>query len=147
MAIKVLLTCAGGGLSPQVIRFLKDSKLHKNVKVYGVDMNPKAAGKYFADYFQTVSNGKSKKFVKEITKICKKFKINLVIPGSDEDALNLSKNRDKIENNITKIACVSFKILKILCDKSKTYNYLPKLKILENLNIKFNKKHETFIAR
>ena len=35
-------------LSPQVIRFLKDSKVHKNVKVYGVDMNPKAAGKYFA---------------------------------------------------------------------------------------------------
>ena len=93
MTVKVLLTCVGGGLIPQAIRFLKNSKVHKNTKVYGVDMNPSATGKYFADYFQTVPNGKSKNFINQIIKICRKFKINLIIPGSDEDALNLSKNR------------------------------------------------------
>tara|TARA_B000000460_G_C21512170_1_gene391625 strand:- start:292 stop:1347 length:1056 start_codon:yes stop_codon:yes gene_type:complete len=126
MALKVLLTCAGGGLSPQVIRFIKNSKVYKNTKVYGVDMNPNASGKHFADYFQKVSSGKSKNFTKQIIKICKKFKINLIIPGSDEDALNLSKNRRSIETNLTKIACVSFDTLKILSNKFKTYNYLKK---------------------
>ena len=129
MTVKVLLTCVGGGLTPQVIRFLKNSKIHKNTKVYGVDMNSSATGKYFADYFQTVSNGKSKNFINQIIKICRKFKINLVIPGSDEDALNLSKNRKRIETNITKIACVPFNVLNILSNKSKTYNYLEKFNI------------------
>ena len=126
MKMKILLTCVGGGLSPEVIRFLKNSKVHKSTKVYGVDMNPNATGRYFADYFQTVSSGKSKNFTKQIIRICKKFKINLIIPGSDEDALNLSKNRKKIEKDSTKVACISYNLLKILADKSKTYNYLEK---------------------
>ena len=129
MSIKILLTCAGGGLAPHVIRMFKESKVYKNTKVYAVDINKNASGKYFADYFQTVSNGKSKNFIRQINKICKKFKINLILPGSDEDALNLTKNRHIIETNYTKIASVSFKTLKILSDKSKTYNYLKKFNI------------------
>ena len=96
MTIKILLTSAGGGLAPQVIRFLKNSKIHKNTKVYSVDAYTNASGKYYSDYFKTVSNGKSKNFIKQIIQICRNFKINLIIPGSDEDALNLSKNRHKI---------------------------------------------------
>ena len=71
MALKVLLTCVGGGLSPQVIRFLKTSKVHKNVKVYGVDMNPNASGKHFVDYFQVVPSGKSKNLLKKFIKYVK----------------------------------------------------------------------------
>ena len=126
MGLKVLLTCVGGGLSSQAVRFLKESKIHKNIKVYGVDMNPHAPGKYFVDYFQKVSNGKSKKFTSQIKKICKKFNIDLIIPGSDEDALNLSKNKKAIETNSRKIACVSFNIIRILSDKYKTYKHLEK---------------------
>ncbi len=129
MSLNILLTCVGGGLAPQLIRSLKSSKIYKNIKVFGVDMNPDAAGKDFADYFQAVSSGRSKNFIGQIIKICKKFKINIIIPGSDEDALNLSKNRLRIEKNVTKIACVSFKTLKILSNKSKTYDYLKKFNI------------------
>ena len=57
-------------------------------------------------------------------KFVKKHKINLVVPGSDEDALNLSKNRKKIEIGKTKIACISYESLKILSNKSKTYKFL-----------------------
>ena len=56
-------------------------------------------------------------------------KINLIIPGSDEDALSLSKNKKLIENKITKIACVKYETIKILSDKEKTYNYLKKNQI------------------
>ena len=66
MTVKILLTCVGGGLAPQTIRFIKNSKVYKNTKVYGVDMNTNASGKYFVDYFQTVENGKSKKFIRYI---------------------------------------------------------------------------------
>ena len=92
MSVKILLTSAGGGLAPQLIRFLKNSKVHRNTKIYGVDMNLKSSSKYFADHFQIISSSKKLRFVQQINKICRKFKINLVIPGSDEDALSLSKN-------------------------------------------------------
>ena len=129
MSLNILLTCVGGGLSPQLIRSLKSSKLYKNIKVFGVDMNPDAVGKDFADYFQTVSNGMSKNFINQIKKISRKYNINIIIPGSDEDALNLSKNRSRIETKKTKISCVSFQTLKILSNKLKTYNYLKKYNI------------------
>ena len=80
-------------------------------------MNPDAVGKDFADYFQTVSNGMSKNFINQIKKISRKYNINIIIPGSDEDALNLSKNRSRIETKKTKISCVSFQTLKILSNK------------------------------
>jgi len=129
MAIKVLVTCVGGGLIPQLVRFLKSSRVYKNTKVYGVDMNPNASGKHFVDYFQPVASGKSKTFTKQIIKICRKYKINLILPGSDDDALNLSKNRKVVETNITKIACMPFNIIKILSNKSKTFKYLEKFNI------------------
>ena len=129
MSLTILLTSAGGGLAPQVIRFIKNSKVYKNTKVYAIDTRLNASGRYYADFFKVVSNGKTKNFINQINKICKKNKINLIIPGSDEDALNLSKNKSKIETKITRIACVSFEVLKILSDKSKTYNYLEKFNI------------------
>ena len=129
MPLTILLTSAGGGLAPQVIRFIKNSKVYKNTKVYAIDTHLNASGRYYADFFKVVSNGKTKNFINQINKICKKNKINLIIPGSDEEALNLSKNKSKIETKITRIACVSFEVLKILSDKSKTYNYLEKFNI------------------
>ena len=71
-------------------------KNHKNTKVYGVDMNSSATGKYFADYFQTVPNGKSKNFINQIIKICRRFKINLVRHNlyAEPEQLNLVRNEN-----------------------------------------------------
>ena len=124
--MKILLTCVGGGLSPEVIRFFQKSKIYKNTKVYGVDMDRNASGKHFADFFKLFLVEIVNILYNRFLKICKKHKINLVVPGSDEDALNLSKNRKKIEIGKTKIACVSYESLKILSNKSKTYKFLKK---------------------
>jgi len=116
-------------LAPHTIKFIKNSKLHKNIKVFGVDINSNVRAKYLADYFQTVSNGKSKKFINEVIKICRDFKINLILPGSDEEALNLSKNRSRIETNFTKIASMPINTLNIFSNKSETYKHLKKINI------------------
>ncbi len=125
MNIKILLTSSGGGLGPEFLRLSKKIKKFKVIN-YAVDSNNNAPSKYFSDYFYKVSKGRSKKFISEIKNITKKNNINIVLPGSDEDALNLSKNRKTIENAITKIACVDYEILKILSNKQKTYDFLKK---------------------
>ena len=50
----------------------------------------------------------------------------MVIPTSDEEAISLSSSREKIEINGCKLACVDSKIIDILSDKAKTYQFLKK---------------------
>ena len=66
MTIKVLLTCVGGGLTPQVIRFLKNSKVHKNTKVY---LEPSNTASYCEDLDKNSEKLLEKRF-KENNQTC-----------------------------------------------------------------------------
>ena len=48
----ILVTCAGGDLSPYLINFLKNDSKHKDLKVIAIDNKPNAIGKYFSDFFK-----------------------------------------------------------------------------------------------
>ena len=74
---------------------MRKSKRHKNLKILSVDYKENATGKYFSDFFEQVPYGKSKKYITKILYLCKKYKIKLVIPASDEEAVNISKNRNR----------------------------------------------------
>ena len=123
----ILLTCSGGGLTPYLINSLKKSNRHKNLKILSVDYKENAIGKYFSDFFEQVPYGKSRKYITKILYLCKKYKIHLVIPTSDEEAVNISKNREKFEKKNIKITCVDHKILKIFSNKILTYKSLTEL--------------------
>lgn len=120
-----MLTCVGGDLMPYTIKYLKRLKNIK-LKVIGTDSDNNAAGKYFCDVFYKVPKGNSKSYISKCTEIIIKENINLVIPTSDEEALALSKKKSFFEGLNTKIACVNYETLKILNDKSKTYEVLSK---------------------
>jgi carbamoyl-phosphate synthase large subunit len=125
MRLKILVTSVGGGLAPQFLRYFKKIKKH-DIIIYGVDVNKNSISKQFLDFFQKTGRGNTKQFLLDVKKIVRKNKINIIIPGSDEDALNLSKNRKYIENKITQLASVDYNILKILSNKEKTYKFLNK---------------------
>ena len=120
----VLVTCAGGDLYPFLINFLKNKSKHKDLRVIAIDNKPNAIGKYFSDFFEEVPKGNSRNYIKKIKRIVDKYKVNLVIPGSDEEAVNLAKNRVVIEKKNTQLACIDYKNLKILSSKSETYKTL-----------------------
>lgn len=120
----VLVTCAGGDLYPFLINFLKNKSKHKDIRVIAIDNKPNAIGKYFSDFFEEVPKGNSRNYIKKIKRIVDKYKVNLVIPGSDEEAVNLAKNRVVIEKKNTQLACIDYKNLKILSSKSETYKTL-----------------------
>lgn len=126
MKHKILLTSVGGELSPNVILSAKNDK-YLDITVIGTDLNPKALGKYFCDYFYKVPRPNKKKYIKKIAQICRTHKIDLVLPTSDEEALILSKYRNLIEVNNTKLACTDFKTIKIFNNKIYTYQKLNKL--------------------
>ena len=126
--IKILLTSAGGELSPLISKKLKENKKFKNIKVFGIDQSDHSINKHFFDDFYKVSKNKFK-YLRQLKYIVKKRKINLILPGSDEEALILSSNRKLFETNNLKIACAEAKYIKIFSDKISTLKVLQKNKI------------------
>ena len=120
-----MLTCVGGELMPYTIKYLKNIKSLK-IKIIGTDNDTNAIGKYFCDKFYNLPKGSNKSYIARCTEIIIKENISLVIPTSDEEALALSKKKSFFrERNIT-IACVNYETLKVLNNKSKTYDALSK---------------------
>lgn len=159
--MNILFTSSGGELMFNLIKSLKESKKFKKLNFYGVD-NKKITNDYnkFFKFFR-VPNGRSKSFIKEVIKIVKKNKIQLIIPCSDEESLNLSKNREIFKKMNCQISVSNYSLLKLLNSKIKTYqvlkaNNLPYPFFLEcknithlNSNIKFfiKKKITEFVIK
>ena len=116
MQFKVLLTCVGGELAPQIINYLKNSKLHK-VNVIGVDMSSEAIGQYFCDEFIQVPAGDEQGYIDRILETINKYGVQLIIPGSDKEALILAKNRNELTLQGTSVACSDYEVLKIFTSK------------------------------
>ena len=62
----ILVTCAGGDLSPYLINFLKNDSKHKDLKVIAIDYKANAIGKYFSDFFEEVPKGDSINYIKKM---------------------------------------------------------------------------------
>ena len=121
--IVVLVTCAGAYHAPGVINHLK--KLKKiNTTIITVDVNKEAVGQYFSDYFFTISGGNSNSYIKELLNICKKMKVNIVIPFSDEEALSLSKKNNLFKKINTKILISKYSSTKLVSNKKTLMEYI-----------------------
>ncbi len=143
-----MITCATVGLSHQKLQLIKESHEHKDIFLLGVDTKKDEIVEKITDAFEVVPFAKEKNFISKIKKIIKNYKVNLIIPCSDEEALILAKKRNLIENSNTKIFVDDYNLLKKLSSKVKTYEllkdfskYIPQYYLCKNfkdmnLNIK-----------
>ena len=134
----ILITSVGGTLAPYLINKIKNGKF-KDLKITGTNQSSNCNAKYFLDNFVVTPSGKSVKYINNIKRIIKKYKIDLLIPGSDEEALNLSKNINDFKKTKCTIATIDYKTLYIFSDKIRTYKSLkeknlpfPEFDIIKN---------------
>ena len=80
----VLLTGAGGAAVPSLIEHLR---ARYGFRVIAVDMDPYAAGLFFADQGYVVPSGKSAQFQPTLLAICQREAVEVVIPLVDEELL------------------------------------------------------------
>ena len=92
MHFKILITSVGGEFSPKLILSIKDDA-QITTEIIGIDVKADAIGKNFCDYFYKVPQANKKNYIKKINSICKKHKVDLILPTSDEEAYILSKNQ------------------------------------------------------
>tara|TARA_B100001029_G_C15051183_1_gene450841 strand:- start:318 stop:1319 length:1002 start_codon:yes stop_codon:yes gene_type:complete len=124
MNINVLITSAGNRNGKRLLKNSQKLSRIKNLQIFGTDIQKNN----FNQIFQ-VPKLKNKKYASVISKIIKKFKIGLIIPGSDEEAIYFSQNKSKFKKLKCNISTVDFKILKKFENKRNTYKNLEKKKI------------------
>jgi carbamoyl-phosphate synthase large subunit len=120
---RILVTAAGGALSPLNIRLMKQSR-HPGVWVLGVDSRAEAVGRYFADAFAVVPAGGDSGYVDSILALIERHRIDIVLPWSDEEALALAAERARIEAAGALLACAPLATLQVMSDKFATYRLL-----------------------
>ena len=131
---RVLITSVGGYLGYQNIEYLKKSFKEK-IWILSADVRELNKDEMLSDYFVKLPKGNSPNYIQSVTKYVKKFKINFIIPCSDEEAIALSNNLNKFKKFDTNVICQTPKINKVISNKIKTYKLLEK----NNISVPFFK--------
>ncbi len=123
MTFRILVTCAGGDLAPQTLRYLSASRRHK-VHITAVDNSPSAVGRHFADVFETVPRGEEPEYAEQLADIARRNRVDLVLPCSDEEALAAATNRALFEASGAQLACAPIETLQRMANKGAAYAFL-----------------------
>ena len=120
---KILITSAGGFLGHQNIEYLRKT-FKKKIWILSSDSRAIDSSYLLSDRNIILPKGDSANYIPEIIKQIIKFKINFVLPCSDEEALKLSNNIKKFRNLNVRIACQLPSVNRIISNKIKTYEFL-----------------------
>jgi len=124
--IKLLLTATGAPGCSTLIRKLKNNGERK-IEIIGADINEEVIGKFWSDKFYIVPPADSEKYIGSIKKIIKKENPDVFLPVSSAEVIPVSKNKEILEENGTKVMVSSYESLEIATSKYKLY-----LKLEEN---------------
>jgi carbamoyl-phosphate synthase large subunit len=121
--ISIILTCVGSPMAWNMINAFNDAE-SLNIRVVGVDMNPDAIGKNYLKSFYTVPSGINSEYSDVIMDICIKEDIKIVVPGSDEEAFNLSKNKKEFDEQGIICTVPNEELIGPMSDKALMYELL-----------------------
>lgn len=114
---------AGASLGTEIIKSL----LLKNEKyrIYGCDLSPYAYGHYIYGLEKTFLVDREN-YIDNIVEICKKNKIDVIIPGADEPAVLLGDAEKILRENNLLFAGNTQSVTKTCSHKGKLFGYLSK---------------------
>ncbi len=125
--IRILLTDAGHPVTASVVDTLKNKK--ESFYVVGSDFNREKHSTLWVDLSYFVSSVVDRSYIEKMLTICKKEKIDLVIPWTNEEAVVISKHAKAFNAIGTKILCGDNKVIELVSDKGLMYQSLNKSKI------------------
>ena len=123
-----MLTCIGHQPKELFLKKIKESTKY-NYQIIGTDINKNTKNRKYVDFFYKVPPGKHKKYKEIIYNICLKHKVNLVLPGADEEVFSLIKNKEKMKKINCFLPILEKKKLDKISSKINLCNYMRNLKI------------------
>jgi len=132
MKKNVLIAGIGGAsLGTEIFKSLK---LAKRYNIYGADISPCAYGLYEKGFKKTYLV-KENNYINDILKICKKEKIDAIIPGGEKPLELISNNQEYFNKKNILLALNSQRVTVLCIDKIKTFDYLRE----KNIPVPFTK--------
>lgn len=119
------VSCIGSGVGQSVINSLNLSGLP--IKTVGFGTNPFAYGAYDCDTYDYTLSIYDVGYVDDLIDKCLKYKVDLVVPGLDDEVKILSENRTKFEKAGIKLLCANKELIAICRDKERMSNELNKV--------------------
>jgi carbamoyl-phosphate synthase large subunit len=136
--MKKNILIAGIGGASLGTEIFKSLKLASKYNIFGADISSYAYGLYQKGFAKTYVVNRDK-YIQDLLKICKKEKIDAIIPGGEEPLFLLNQNRKIFQKNGILLAMNSAKVIELCTDKIKTFKYLekkgipaPKTKLIDN---------------
>ncbi len=119
------ISCIGSGVGQSVINSLRLSRLP--IKTIGFGTNPFAYGAYDCDEYDYTPTIYQENYIDKLIEKCNEYKVDLIIPGMDDETLIFSKNKSKFEAAGIK-AIFSEEPLNVICrDKERMSEELNKV--------------------
>lgn len=128
--ISVLITASGSLAATSLIDCLKNNDEKRTVRVVCTDVYEQPILHYKADSFHLLPKGNSKDYIKSLINICKKEKIDVVLPCSGSEVLSISKNLDLLHSNKIFPTVSNLDTIQKTMSKYKVYKILEKNKNL-----------------
>jgi len=123
MKKSVLIAGIGGAsLGTEIFKSLRHSG---NYNIFGADISPYAYGLYQAGFVRTYVVDR-KEYIPNMLDICKKEKIDAIIPGGEEPLLLLCNHKDLFDKECILLAINSKEVINLCIDKIKTFDYLKR---------------------
>jgi nucleoside-diphosphate-sugar epimerase/carbamoylphosphate synthase large subunit len=121
--IKIGILSIGSGVGQSVI----ESLLISNIPFisYGLGNNPMAFGAYACDHQRLIPGYRDENYLEQLLRLCQEEAIDIIIPGSDDEAHLLSRHIDRIKSIGTTIIVSDTRLLDIIRDKfqlAKSFN-------------------------
>lgn len=125
--MKVLFTCIGRRVElVQAFRAAAE-KLHIDLTIYATDVTQTAPALSFCDKKLIAPSIKDREYIPYLLELCKKEKINGLIPTIDTDLLALSENRQEFEKIGTTVFVAAPEKVRLCRDKRLTSDYFERL--------------------
>ena len=135
--LRILVTGCGAIVAPSIIKNYKEVK-ERSIYVVGVDIKKNVSNKYIDKFYQC-KKASDEEYIPTLIKICKKEKINFIIPLVDDELLTLAKNKERLRGENIIVCINDASKIELVQDKYKLYNFLKE----NNIDVPNNYKFET----
>lgn len=121
--VSVLVTgVSGGSIGEQIVFALKVARTP--YRIVATDANPFSLGLYSTDKGYIVPKASDEAYLAKMVEICKNESVKVLIPGSEAELLEISRNKDLFQDQGILLLMNSTDVIDLCGDKWRTYVFL-----------------------
>lgn len=139
--MRILFTSVGRRV--ELIQVFRSAakELNVDLTIYGVDISDTAPALFFCDQKIKICRITDQDYIPSLLRICKKEKIDAIIPTIDTDLLLLSQHKTSFETIGTKVFISAEDKIKICRDKRTTAEFFDEIGLLSPVPVDDYKKY------